>query len=54
MDFQARTNSFYLIKLDQEPRQEIWAMVVYSEDSPATRSRTSVNESSSTARARSP
>ena len=29
------TNSFYLIKLDQEPCQAIWAMAVYSKDSPA-------------------
>ncbi|WP_420879941.1 hypothetical protein [Rhodococcus sp. (in: high G+C Gram-positive bacteria)] len=28
------TNSFYLIKLDAEPCQAIWAMAVYSEDSP--------------------
>lgn len=29
------TNSFYLIKLDHEPCQAIWAMAVYSKDSPA-------------------
>lgn len=28
------TNSFYLIKLDQKPCQAIWAMAVYSENSP--------------------
>lgn len=29
------TNSFYLLKLDQDPCQAVWAMAIYSKDSPS-------------------